>query len=127
VASIEPVEDLRGRSGSATWRATALTGVAVLVLVTVHMIAHHFVVREVGGLRTYRQVLAYVGNPVILILEELFLVVVTWHAMLGVRSVLFDLGLPDRWRRAASRGLAGLGTLTVAYGTFLVFTLASRA
>jgi succinate dehydrogenase hydrophobic anchor subunit len=105
---------------------TALTGVAVLVLVTVHMVAHHFVVHEVGGLRTYRQVLAYVGNPVILVLEELLLATVTWHAMLGIRSVLFDLGLPTRWRRTVSRGVATVGVLTVAYGSFLVLTLASR-
>jgi succinate dehydrogenase hydrophobic anchor subunit len=115
------------RSGAATWRATALTGVVVLVLVTVHMVAHHFVVNEVGGLRTYRQVLEYIGNPVILVLEELFLGAVTWHAMLGLRAVLFDLGLPDGWRRRVSRGLGGLGVLTVAYGSFLVLTLASRA
>ena len=120
-------DDLERRSGSATWRATALTGVAVLVLVTVHMVAHHFVVHEVGGLRTYRQVLEYVGNPLMLVLEELLLATVTWHAMLGVRSVLFDLGLPVRWRRAVSRGLGALGLLTVAYGSFLVLTLASRA
>jgi succinate dehydrogenase hydrophobic anchor subunit len=119
-------EELERRSGSATWRATALTGVAVLVLVTIHMVAHHFVVHEIGGLRTYHQVLAYVGNPVILVLEELLLVTVTWHAMLGLRAVVFDLGLPAGSRRAVSRGLAALGILTVAYGSFLVLTLASR-
>src|SRR5437762_956551 len=115
------------RSGSRTWRVTALTGIVVLVLVTVHMVAHHFVVKQVGGLRTYDQVLEYIGNPVILVLEELFLVAVTWHAMLGLRAVLFDLGLPDAWRRRVSRGLAALGVLTIAYGSFLVLTLASRA
>jgi succinate dehydrogenase hydrophobic membrane anchor protein len=113
--------------GSRTWRATAMTGVLVLVLVTVHMVAHHFVVKEIGGLRTYEQVLEYIGNPVILVLEELFLVAVTWHAMLGLRSVLFDFGLPSAWRRRVSRGVTTLGILTVVYGSFLVFTLASRA
>jgi succinate dehydrogenase hydrophobic anchor subunit len=115
------------RRGSNTWRVTALSGVVVLVLVTVHMIAHHFVVKEVGGLRTYRQVLEYIGNPVILVLEELFLVAVTWHALLGVRAVLFDLGLGAASRRRVSRGLVVLGVLTVGYGSFLVLTLASRA
>jgi succinate dehydrogenase hydrophobic anchor subunit len=128
VAVGEPApETAEQRGGSRTWRATALTGVVVLVLVTVHMVAHHFVVKQVGGLRTYEQVLEYIGNPVILVLEELFLVAVTWHAMLGLRAVLFDLGLPDGSRRRVSRGLAVLGVLTIAYGSFLVFTLASRA
>jgi hypothetical protein len=45
------------------WWWTVGTGAALLVLVTVHMVAHHFVVEEVGGLRTYQQVLEYVSNP----------------------------------------------------------------
>ena len=112
--------------GSRTWRATALSGLAVLGLVTMHMVANHFVVKEVGGLRTYSQVLEYIGNPVILVFESLFLVTVTWHAMLGLRSVLFDFGLSDLWRRRVSRGLVVLGILTAAYGFVLIGVLASR-
>jgi succinate dehydrogenase hydrophobic anchor subunit len=112
---------------SRTWRWTALTGVALLALLTVHMVAHHFVVEGVGGLRTYRQVLQYIGHPLIFALEAVFLVVVTWHAMLGLRSVLFDLGLSDRAKRVVGRGLAGLGIATVAYGLALIGVLASRA
>jgi succinate dehydrogenase hydrophobic anchor subunit len=109
------------------WRATAYSGVALLALIAVHMVAHHFVVEGTGGLRTYRQVLDYVGNPVMLAIELVFLVVVTVHAMLGVRSVLFDLATGDRARAWISRGLTALGAVTVAYGFFLVLTLASRA
>jgi succinate dehydrogenase hydrophobic anchor subunit len=120
-------DDRPSARGSRSWRATALSGLAVLVLVTVHMVAHHFVVEQVGGLRTYRQVLEYIGNPVILVLEAVFLVVVTWHAMLGLRSVLFDLGLSSRMRTTVTRGLTALGTLTVAYGLMLLVVLAAKA
>jgi succinate dehydrogenase hydrophobic anchor subunit len=113
--------------GSRSWRAIALSGLAVFVLVTVHMVAHHFVVEQVGGLRTYHQVLEYIGNPVILVLETVFLVVVTWHAMLGLRSVLFDLGLSPRMRTTLTRGLTALGVITVAYGLVLLVVLAARA
>lgn len=109
------------------WRATASTGVALVVLITVHMVAHHFVVRGTGGLRSYRQVLEYVANPVIFTIELLFLVVVTVHAMLGLRSVLFDLATGDRARAWISRALVVLGVVTVAYGVTLIVTLASRA
>jgi succinate dehydrogenase hydrophobic anchor subunit len=101
--------------------------VALLVLVTVHMVAHHFVVQEVGGLRTYRQVLRYIANPWIFAIESIFLVVVTIHAMLGLRSVLFDLGLSVSMKRWLNRGLVMLGILTVAYGFVLIGVLASRA
>jgi succinate dehydrogenase hydrophobic anchor subunit len=116
-----------GGSRTRTWIWTSLTGVALLVLVTVHMVANHFVVEEVGGLRTYQQVLDYIANPLIFVLEIVFLVVVTWHSMLGLRSVLFDFGLSERSRRLANRGLAVLGVLTVAYGITLISILASRA
>jgi succinate dehydrogenase hydrophobic anchor subunit len=116
----------RGRQ-PLVWRATASTGVALVVLITVHMVAHHFVVQGTGGLRSYRQVLEYVANPVIFTIELLFLVVVTVHAMLGLRSVLFDLATVERTRAWISRGLAVLGVVTVAYGVALIVTLASRA
>lgn len=120
-----PVET--GEHGSRVWRATALSGVALLALVTVHMVANHFVVKEVGGLRTYRQVLEYIGNPLMFVIEGLFLVVVTIHAMLGLRAVLFDYGLSARTRRLVSRGLGVLGTLTIAYGFVLIGVLAARS
>ena len=113
--------------GSRSWRFTAITGLTVLVLVTVHMVAHHFVVESVGGLRSYQQVLEYIGNPLIFTIECFFLVTVTTHALIGLRSVLFDMGFGARARRRIDAGLWVLGIATVAYGFFLVGTLASRA
>jgi succinate dehydrogenase hydrophobic anchor subunit len=100
---------------------------ALLVLVTAHMVAHHFVVESVGGLRTYHQVLEYIGHPAIFTLECFLLLVVTAHALLGLRGVLFDMGFDARARRRIDAGLWVLGILTVGYGFFLVGTLASRA
>ena len=110
-----------------TWLSTAFTGMALLVLVTVHMIAHHFVVREIGGLRTYEQVLEYIGNPVIFVIEAVFLVVVTWHAMLGLRAVALDLDLPPGLARLVRPGVVVLGVVTVVYGLVLIGVLAGRA
>lgn len=128
--------DMRGRGtaaeeppsarGSRPWRYTAITGVAVLVLVTIHMVAHHFVVESVGGLRSYEQITAYIANPVIFAIEAIFLIFVTWHAMLGLRSVIFDLGPSARARRFVNRALIVLGTLTVGYGLTLITVLALR-
>jgi len=112
---------------SRTWRWTAISGVSLLVLVTAHMVAHHFVVEQIGGLRTYHQVLSYISHPAILVLESAFLVAVTVHAMLGLRSVLYDFGLSARAKRLVSRGLVVLGAVTIAYGFVLLFTLAARA
>jgi succinate dehydrogenase hydrophobic anchor subunit len=115
-----------GRSSRAWWW-TALTGAAILLLLTVHMVAHHFVVEDVGGLRSYEQVLDYIANPVIFTLELFFLIVVTIHALLGLRGILFDLGIGVRARRRTDLLLWLLGLVTVGYGFFLLGTLSSRA
>ncbi|HZD17585.1 MAG TPA: hypothetical protein VE669_05540 [Actinomycetota bacterium] len=116
-----------GGKSTRVWWWTAGTGAALLVLVAVHMVAHHFVVEDVGGLRTYQQVLDYIANPVIFTIECFFLLTVTIHALLGLRSVLFDLNLSRIARRRIDVALWILGIATVAYGFFLVGTLASRA
>jgi succinate dehydrogenase / fumarate reductase, membrane anchor subunit len=117
---------LRPRSAR-EWRVTTLTGVALLLLLTVHMIANHFVIDSVGGLRNYDEVLDYIANPVIFTIESFFLLFVTVHAMLGVRGVLYDLDPGPRQRRWIDVGLVTLGLATLGYGYFLLGTLASRA
>jgi len=110
-----------------SWVATTVSGVALLLLLGVHMVANHFVVRSVGGLRSYRQVLEYMRHPAIFTIESLFLLVVTVHAMLGLRGIVLDLDPSRRAQRWIEFGLTVLGVLTLAYGYFLIGTLASRA
>jgi succinate dehydrogenase hydrophobic anchor subunit len=116
-----------GGKSARAWRWTVITGIALLALMTVHMVAQHFVLETTGGLRNYQQVLDYIATPIIFTLECFFLVVVTTHALLGLRNVLFDMGFGMRARRRIDVWLWVLGVLTVAYGFFLVGTLASRA
>jgi succinate dehydrogenase hydrophobic anchor subunit len=115
-----------GRSAR-VWRWTVGTGVALVVLATVHMVAQHFVVEEIGGLRTYHQVLEYLSHPVIFAVECGFLFAVTIHALLGVRGVLLDFDFGPRARRRIDAGLWTLGTLTIGWGLVLLITLATRA
>jgi|SRR4249920_3322595 len=124
----EPAPPRRGDGRSSRgWGLTTISGLALLVLVTIHMVANHFVIESVGGLRSYHQVLEYISNPLIFVLEAIFLVVVTLHAMLGLRGVLLDLDPGPGARRWIDRGLVVLGILTVAYGATLIGVLASRA
>jgi succinate dehydrogenase hydrophobic anchor subunit len=116
----------RGRSRRA-WRWTVASGGALVVLVTAHMVAHHFVVDQVGGLRTYEQVLDYIGNPLMLAVECLLLAAVTIHAMLGLRSVFFDFDFSPHARRRIDAALCVLGAATLIYGAVLLAVLASRA
>jgi succinate dehydrogenase hydrophobic anchor subunit len=106
------------------WVAQVVSGVLLLVLLTVHMVAQHFVVE--GGLRTYADVAAWIRNPVVFAAEALLLVCVTWHAVAGVHGVLLDLGLRGRTERIVSRLLLDLAVATVLYGLWLLSMLAFR-
>jgi succinate dehydrogenase hydrophobic anchor subunit len=106
------------------WLAQVGSGMLLLVLLTVHMVAQHFVVE--GGLRTYDQVIAWLRNPVVFTVEALLLVCVTWHGIAGVHAVLLDLGLRGRAERIVARILGDVAVATVLYGLWLLSMVASR-
>ena len=122
-----PVQTYRRGRSARLWHWTAGSGMALVGLATLHIVAQHFVVHQTGGLRTYSEVLSYIANPVIFFLEAGFLVAVTIHAMLGIRSVLHDLDLSPGVARRLDRTLWALGTITVLYGMGLLVTLAVRS
>ena len=101
------------------WLWQVVTGVGLVVLLGLHMVANHFIAK--GGLRDYAAVVAYLRNPIILVLEVLFLACVTTHALLGVRAILLDFGLSDRAEQMLSRALKWLGFLTVGYGLVVMW------
>lgn len=107
------------------WIGQAVSGVLLVGLLGLHMIAHHYVVE--GGLRDYAQVLNYVRSPLILAVEIVFLLVVVYHALLGVRAILLDLGLNAAQQTWLNRGLIVVGVVTLVYGIGLALTLFGMA
>jgi succinate dehydrogenase hydrophobic anchor subunit len=114
----------RGRSAR-LWHWTAGSGMALVALATMHIVAQHFIVHQKGGLRTYAEVLSYISNPIIFVLEAGFLLAVTIHAMLGIRGILHDRDLSAAAQRRLDIALWTLGTLTIGYGTALLIILAA--
>lgn len=106
---------------SSSWLWKASTGVALLLLLGLHLIANHFIAK--GGLRGYADVVAYLRSPVFLIIEALFLTTVTIHAMLGVRSIVMDFGLSARAEKRLTVAVTVIGVLTVSYGLWLTWMI----
>ena len=106
------------------WTAQVISGMLLLVLLTVHMVAQHFLVQ--GGLRGYAQVVAWIRNPVVFATEALLLVAVTWHAIAGVHAVMLDFGLRGRTERIVARILGDLMVATILYGLWLLYMIAFR-
>jgi len=106
------------------WILQAVTGVLVLFLLSFHMIANHFMVTK--GLRDAASVASWFSNPLVVVLEVTFLVVVTWHALLGLRAIIFDFGFSPRTERRITWILTVVGTVAVVYGICLTAVIVSR-
>jgi len=114
---------VREPKSASSWLWQVFTGVALVILLGLHFVANHFVAR--GGLRDFADVVSYLRTPIILVLEVLFLIFVTAHALLGVRGILLDLGLSDRVAKRLSQALTVAGILTVGYGLWLTWIIIS--
>lgn len=102
---------------SSAWLWQVITGVGLVILLGLHIIANHFIAK--GGLRDFAEVLAYLRNSLFLVFEVLFLIFVTTHTMLGIRAIVTDFGLSDRAATWLSRILTVAGVLTVGYGLWI--------
>jgi succinate dehydrogenase / fumarate reductase membrane anchor subunit len=121
--SIQKIKDSPARPDSAVfvWLVQIVSGVLLILLLALHMIAHHFVVE--GGLRTYADVIDYISNPIIFILEVLFLIVVVPHAILGLQNIIADLGPSPAAERRIAWILRIVTVITLAYGIWLAIVL----
>jgi succinate dehydrogenase hydrophobic anchor subunit len=99
----------------------AASGAALVLLLGLHWVAQHYLASE--GLRSFVDVAAYLKQPLALTLEIAFLMVISVHAMLGIRAILLDLNLKPRYQRALDISLWFIGIVTVLYGIQLVWQI----
>lgn len=122
--SFEQMSAQRDRSG-AMWLMQALTGLLLVGILGMHMIVHHFVVE--GGLRDYQQVLEYVANPLVTIMEIVFVIAAVIHAVLGVQAIITDLRPAPPTMRVIEWVLRIVALITIGYGVYLALALQRMA
>ncbi len=122
--SLEEMATRRDRSGS-LWLVQAFSGLLLVFILGAHMIAHHFIVE--GGLRDYQQVLDYVANPFVFIIELAFVIFATVHALLGVRAIVTDLRPSAGTLRVVNWVLIVVGAAAIGYGLWLAMALQRAA
>lgn len=113
------------RRGIPPFVGQVVSGAALLVLLTLHMIAQHFVVPT--GLRFYEDVIDWLKNPAVVAVEIAFLSFVTYHALVGVRAILFDFGFSERTERRITAVMTVVGIGTVVYGVVLLWAIINAA
>jgi succinate dehydrogenase / fumarate reductase membrane anchor subunit len=115
----------RPHEGAWLWLAKVATGVLVFTLLIIHLVVNHLVAE--GGLLTYADVLTYYAHPVVPLMEGAFLILVVTHALLGVRGIALDMSPTQAAMRVVDLFLCALGILSIGYGLWLLYTLATRA
>lgn len=106
------------------WLLKIVTGVLVIALLFTHLVVNHLVAPE--GLLTYQEVVAYLSNPWVAVMEMSFLVIVVSHALVGTRSIILDLN-PSRGVLRLVDGLFTLvGVASVVYGVWLIQVIISQ-
>ena len=115
------------RSGENTWLwlIKILTGPLLLVLLGIHLVVNHFIGGS-HGLLTYADVVAYYRNPIIPIMEILFLAAVVTHSLSGLRGILLDLKPSRNILKMIDVVLVLFGVSVVIYGVWLVTAIVSK-
>jgi succinate dehydrogenase hydrophobic anchor subunit len=108
------------KSGETTWLwlLKIITGVLVVLILGVHLVVNHLVSPD--GLLTFQQVVVYLSNPWVALMEGTFLVLAVFHALLGVRSVILDLHPSVRMIRGMDIVFSIVGVVAIIYGIWLL-------
>ena len=110
--------------GAARWLIKIVAGLFIVVLLGIHFVVNH--IAAPGGLLTYADVVKYYQNPIVVIMEITFLIVVVIHAFLGLRSIILDLNPTQNILKAINYILLFLGVVSITYGIWLALTIARR-
>ncbi len=108
-------------SAGASWLIQAFSGFLLIPILGLHMIAHHFIVE--GGLRTFQDVIDYISNPIVFVLEVVFLIVIMPHAMLGLYAIVIDLGPSQRAKKSIVWIFRVVTVIVIGYGIWLAIAL----
>jgi succinate dehydrogenase / fumarate reductase membrane anchor subunit len=102
----------------ASWLIKLFSGALVIIVLTVHFLVNHILAPN--GLLSYKEVVDYYQNPIVPIMEAIFLIVVVSHSLLGLRGILLDLNPSRSILRILDTGLVIVGVVAVVYGIWLL-------
>lgn len=107
------------------WLTKIITGPLLLIILGLHFTVNHYMGSMSSGLMTYEDVIRYFQNPIVVVIEILFLITVVTHSLIGFHGILLDMH-PSRTLLMMSTWLhVILGIAAIVYGVWLALTIAS--
>jgi succinate dehydrogenase / fumarate reductase membrane anchor subunit len=116
------------RPGETTWiwLIKIVTGPLLILLLILHLIVNHYIGSLPSGLMTYDDIVRYYQNPIIPVIEILFLATVVTHSLIGLRGILLDMNPSRTILTVINWFLSALGIFSVDYGIWLALAIASK-
>ncbi|MBP1693084.1 MAG: sdhD [Chloroflexi bacterium] len=112
--------------GSGAWLLKILTGLLVIVILGIHFVVNH-TLGGMAGLLTYTEIVSYYArNPIIPIMEGLFVIFVVTHALLGLRSIILDMKPSTKALKVINWVFVIGGAAFIIYGLGLIITIVMR-
>ena len=121
-----PVSGRRPGENTWLWLIKIATGPLLVLVIGLHFAVNHYMGSMSSGLMTYDDIIAYYQNPIIPIIEIVFLVTVVTHSLIGLRGIILDLNPSRSVLKIVTWLMVILGVVSVGYGIWLVFAIASQ-
>ncbi len=112
----------RAPTADIKWFFQGLSGLFLVFFVAVHLYVAHIN----GGtpVELFNSVVGNLNDPLWLVFFISFLWVITYHALNGVKGIVYDLGIRPEKRKYVAYAFSGIYILTVIYGTMLAVVVA---
>ena len=107
------------------WLIKIATGPLLVLVIILHFTVNHYMGSMSSGLMTYDDIIAYYQNPIIPIIEIVFLATVVTHSLIGLRGIILDMNPSRKVLSIVNWLLVILGVFSVGYGIWLVLAIAS--
>lgn len=120
---METIRPSQNREKTWLWLYKIIAGLLIVVLLGFHFVINHLVAPQ--GLLSWSDVVAYYQNPIIPIIEVIFLIVVVSHSLIGLRSIVLDLNPSATALRWLDILLVLVGIVSIVYGIWLVTVIIS--
>ena len=121
-----PVSGPRPGENTWIWLIKIITGPLLVLVIALHFVVNHYMGSMHSGLMTYNDVVAYYQNPIIPIIEIVFLATVVTHCLIGLRGIILDMNPSRNVLRVVNWLLVILGIFSVGYGIWLALAIASQ-
>ncbi|HJW91709.1 MAG TPA: hypothetical protein VJ436_13800, partial [Anaerolineales bacterium] len=100
------------------WILQRVTGIALILFLGIHIGVLHFIELAQGIYINFGSVHQRLSTVLFVVVDYSLLALVLYHALNGLRNVIFDFELSDSTRRLVNRGLLLFGVIFFAYGVW---------